>query len=90
MNISSDLINISSQPFPKRRILDPSKLKGFADDNFRFDENGRKLSKWLKNTAGKGEISLNLKLSSANSISLEESKICCFGKGLSYVLGLPI
>ena len=27
MNISSYLINISSQPFPKQRILDPSKLK---------------------------------------------------------------
>ena len=56
MNISSDLINISSQPFPKRQIKDPSKLKEFADDNFKFDENGRKLSKWLENTVGKGEI----------------------------------
>ena len=28
----------------------------FADDDFRFDENGRKFSKWLKNTVGKGEI----------------------------------
>ena len=37
MNISSDLINISSQPFPKWQILDPSKLKEFADDNFKFD-----------------------------------------------------
>ena len=27
-----------------------------ADDNFEFDENGRKFSKWLENTAGKGEI----------------------------------
>ena len=26
-------------------------------------------------------FSLNLKLSSANSFSLEESKICCLGKG---------
>ena len=33
-----------------------SKLKKFADDNFRFDENGRKLSKWVENTEGKGEI----------------------------------
>ena len=31
-------------------------LKEFADDNFKFDENGRKLSKWLENTAGKEEI----------------------------------
>ena len=33
-----------------------SKLKEFADDNFKFDENGRKFSKWAENTVGKGEI----------------------------------
>ena len=33
-----------------------SKLKEFADDNFKFDENGRKLSKRVENTMGKGEI----------------------------------
>ena len=26
------------------------------DDNLKFDENGRKLSKWVENTVGKGEI----------------------------------
>ena len=31
-------------------------MKGFADDNFKFDENGRKLSKQVENTVGKGEI----------------------------------
>ena len=36
--------------------MDSSKLKEFADDNFKFDENDRKLSKWLENTVGKGEI----------------------------------
>ena len=56
MSISSDLINISSKCFPKRRILGPSKPKQFAGDNFKFDENGRKFSKWLENTVGKGEI----------------------------------
>ena len=49
MNISSDMINILSQPFPKRQILDPSKLKEFADNNFKFDETDRKFSKWLEN-----------------------------------------
>ena len=44
------------EPFPKQQILDSSKLKQFADDNFKFDENGRKFSKWLENTVGKGEI----------------------------------
>ena len=32
------------ETFPKRQILDSSKLKEFADDNFEVDENGRKLS----------------------------------------------
>ena len=36
--------------------MDSSKLKGFADDNFEFDENGRKLSKQVENAVGKGEI----------------------------------
>ena len=31
-------------PFPKQQILDSSKLKDFADDNFKFEENGRKFS----------------------------------------------
>ena len=31
-------------------------LKKFADDNFRFDRNDRKLSKQVENTVGKGEI----------------------------------
>ena len=43
-------------PLPDDKILDSSKLKEFADDNFKFDKNGRKLSKWGENTVGKGEI----------------------------------
>ena len=30
--------------------------KDFADDNFKFDENARKFSKWVENSVGKGEI----------------------------------
>ena len=41
------------KPITRRQILDSSKLKDFADDNF---ENGRKLSKWVENIVGKGEI----------------------------------
>ena len=40
------------------KILDSSKLQEFADNNFKFDQNGRKLSKWVENTVGKGEIAL--------------------------------
>ena len=42
--------------FPKRQILESSKLKEFADDNFLFDGNVRKLLKRVENTVGKGEI----------------------------------
>ena len=38
----------------RRQILDSSNLKRFAADNFKFDENGRKLSKRVENTVGKG------------------------------------
>ena len=40
----------------RRQILDSSKLKEFADVNFKFDENGKKLSKHVENYVGKGEI----------------------------------
>ena len=43
-------------PLLKRQILDSSKLREFADDNFKLDENGRQFSKRVENTAGKGEI----------------------------------
>ena len=37
-------------------MLDLPKLKEFADDNFRFDENGGKFSEIIENDVGKGEI----------------------------------
>ena len=40
----------------RRQILDSSKLKEFVNNNFKFDENGRKLSKGVENTVEKGEI----------------------------------
>ena len=43
-------------PFPKRRILDSSKLKELTDEHFKFDENDGKFSKRAENTVGKGEI----------------------------------
>ena len=44
------------QPFPKRQILDASNLKEFEEDNFKFDENGRKFSRRVENIVGRGEI----------------------------------
>ena len=37
-------------------FIDSSKLTDFADDNFKFDKSGRKLSKWVENSVRKGEI----------------------------------
>ena len=31
-------------------------MKEFADDNFKFNKNGKKFSKSVENTVGKGEI----------------------------------
>ena len=43
-------------PFLKGQILDYSKIKEFADNNFNFDENGRKYFKQVENTMGRVEI----------------------------------
>ena len=37
-------------------MVDSSKLKEFADDNLKFDENDRNFSKQVEKTVGKGEI----------------------------------
>ena len=58
-DLSDDLSNnwtVRYELITRRQILDSSKLEEFADDNFEFDENGRKLSKQVENTVGKGEI----------------------------------
>ena len=51
-----DFATVSKNPIARQQILDSSKLKEFADNNFKFDENGRKLSKRVENNVGKGEI----------------------------------
>ena len=48
------MVKVNSLPDNKFYTL--QKRKEFADDNFKCDENGRKLSKWVENTVGKGEI----------------------------------
>ena len=51
-----NISTIVTYPINRQQILDWSKLKEFADDNFKFGENGRKLSKQVENTVEKGEI----------------------------------
>ena len=45
-----------AKPFPKLQVLDSSKLKEFADNNFEVYENDGMFSKKVENTVGKGEI----------------------------------
>ena len=54
----SKVVSKTTKKCLKRQILDSSKQKEFADDNFEFNENGRKVSKLVENTEGKGEIAL--------------------------------
>ena len=57
--VLSQNLTILHYPFPKRQNLDCSKLKEFAVDNFKFDENGRMFSKWGRKHCGKrGNCSL--------------------------------
>ena len=47
-------VQVCIEPITRQHIVDSSKLKELADDNFKFDENGRNLSKRVENTVGKG------------------------------------
>ena len=53
LNWSKNVLFGKELPFPTQQILDYSKLKEFADNSFKSDENGRKFSKWVENTVGK-------------------------------------
>ena len=54
---SANTFNLKNfNSFCKQHISDYAKLKDYADDNFEFNENGRKFFKCVENTVGKGEI----------------------------------
>ena len=68
-------------------MLDSSKLKEFADDNSKFDENGRKFFNPIKNTVGKGEIARDEQFLLFHSVFRRLVLQTCknqflFGKGL--------
>ena len=61
-------------------------MKDFADDNFLFDENGRKLSKQVENTMEKGKIAcykqfLLFPQCFQQTASADTQKPVLFGKG---------
>ena len=45
-------MTMTLQLITRQQILDSSKMKDFVDDNFKFDENSRKLFKPVENTVG--------------------------------------
>ena len=74
---------ITINPFSNNKFYS-SLLKELADDNFKFDENCWKLSKWVENTVGKGEIDVRSNFSF--SLSVFNRLVCvktraCLGKG---------
>ena len=71
-------------PFPKWQILDFSKLKEFADDNFWFGENGEKFSNWVENTLGK-EIAHFLTVFTKDLYCRQQQT----GKGLTHYHTMP-
>ena len=67
-------------------MLDSSKLKDFADDYLKFEENGRKLFKPVENTVGKGEIArheqfLLFPQCFQKACFLRASKVSLYGNG---------
>ena len=56
----------TTNQFPKQPNLDTSKLKEFVDNNFRFNENGKKLFKTIE-TLGEKEKLLKSNFSFSHS-----------------------
>ena len=52
----AEMMQLLFNPITRWQILDSFKLKDFADDSSKFEENWRKLFKLVENTVGKGEI----------------------------------
>ena len=80
--------SIRFNPFPNNKFYS-CKLKEFADDNFKFDENKRNLSKLVENTVGEGEIAryeqfLILPQCFQKTCTADTQKPGLFGKGLTH------
>ena len=51
--------NFEGVKLAKRQILNSSKLKELAGDNFNCNKRGKMFSRWVENIVGKGEIARN-------------------------------
>ena len=67
-------VMIYINPFPNDQFLRSSKMREFADDNFEFDENGRKFSKRVENTVRKGEIARYVTLTASIETTTKECR----------------
>ena len=58
MNLDQSIILLFALElaFSQSTMLDRSKHEEYVDNNFKFDENGRKFSKMVETTVGEGEI----------------------------------
>ena len=74
----------------RRQILDSSKLKLFADNHFKFDENERELSKQEENTVGKGEIARYRQFLLFPKWFQGRQKVSLCGNGLNLLLHNPV
>ena len=82
------IFRLQFNPLPDDKILDWSKLKGFADENFNFYENGRKVSKRVENTVGKEKLLVMSNFSFSHSgfkrlVSQGRQKVSLCGNGLN-------
>ena len=62
--------------------LDTSKLKEFADDSLKFDENGRKSSEWVENTGEKEKLLVTSNFSFSQSVFKRLVLQTCKNQGL--------
>ena len=56
IELKTEIIFLTHYQMTNFRLFQTDKLKEFADDDFKLNKNGRKLSQQVENIVGKGEI----------------------------------
>ena len=75
-----DKIKNILNPFPNDKFLDSTKLKKFADDNFKLSENGGKFSKRVETLWEKEKLLFTSNFSFSHSVFVRVIK--CFHKSV--------
>ena len=77
---------VKSWPFCKRKIFGSSKLKEFADDNFKFNKNGSKFCKQIKHCGKRRNCNFSLSHGIFKRLKvLTRKNQGLFGKDLRYI-----